>query len=253
LRFSTLCALGIGGSAAPRALIEAFEDDYGVEVLQGWGMTETSPVCTTGSIKAKHDNERDRIAHKLRAGRCNFGAEMRLVDEDGRDLPFDGVAQGELLVRGHWVVSAYFEDAPATEHAFTTDGWFRTGDIASLDADGYLTMRDRTKDVIKSGGEWISSIDLENVAVGHPDVAEAAVVGVPHPTWSERPILAVVRKPGASPTREDVLAYLEGKIAKWWMPDDVLFVEELPHTATGKISKRLLRERLHAYRLPGVV
>ena len=250
LRFSTLAALGVGGSAAPRAMIEAFENTYGVEVLQGWGMTETSPVCTTGAIKSKHDNERERIAYKSLAGHCNFGVEMRIVDEAGRDLPFDGRAQGELLVRGHWVASAYFEDAPATERAFTDDGWFRTGDIASLDADGYLTMRDRTKDVIKSGGEWISSIDLENVAIAHPDVAEAAAIGVAHPTWAERPILAIVKKAGTAPTRESVLAFLEGKIAKWWMPDDVLFVDDLPHTATGKISKRLLRERLADYRLP---
>ncbi|MBD5653931.1 MAG: long-chain-fatty-acid--CoA ligase [Candidatus Eremiobacteraeota bacterium] len=250
LKFTTLAALGVGGSASPRAMIEAFENDYGVEVLQGWGMTETSPVCTTGAIKAKHDTENERIAYKALAGRCNFGADMRLVDEDGRDLPFDGVAQGELLVRGHWVVSAYFEDEAATGRAFTEDGWFRTGDIASLDADGYLTMRDRTKDVIKSGGEWISSIDLENVAAGHPDVAEAAAIGVPHPTWAERPILAIGKKPETAPTRESVLAFLEGKIAKWWMPDDVVFVEDLPHTATGKVSKRLLRERFGTYRLP---
>jgi acyl-CoA synthetase (AMP-forming)/AMP-acid ligase II len=244
LRFSTLCALGVGGSASPRSMIEAFENEYGVEVLQGWGMTETSPVCTTGSVKAKHDCDAERIAHKVLGGRCIFGVEMRIVGEDGRELPRDGTAAGELLVRGPWVASAYYDDVPATERAFTADGWFRTGDIASLDADGYVTMRDRVKDVIKSGGEWISSIDLENVAMGHPDVAEAAAIGIPHPLWSERPLLAIVKKPGTSPTAQSVLAFLDGKIAKWWMPDEVLFVDDLPHTATGKVSKRLLREQV---------
>jgi fatty-acyl-CoA synthase len=252
LKFTTLKALGVGGSAAPRSLIESFENDFGVEVLQGWGMTETSPVCTTGAIKPKHDTPEQRFDYKSIAGRINYGVEMRLVDEQGTILADDGTSQGELLVRGHWVASGYYEDDAATKRAITEDGWFHTGDIASLDSDGYLTMRDRVKDVIKSGGEWISSIDLENVAVGHPGIAEAAAVGIAHPVWSERPILVVIRAPGATIERADVLAYLEGKIVKWWTPDDVIFVDELPHTATGKISKRLLRDQLKDYRLPEV-
>jgi fatty-acyl-CoA synthase len=250
LKFSTLKALGVGGSAAPRSMIEAFENEFGVEVLQGWGMTETSPVCTTGAIKPKHDTPEKRFDYKSIAGRINYGVDLRIIDESGAVLPDDGTSQGELLVRGHWVASGYYEDEAATKRAITADGWFHTGDIASLDSDGYLTMRDRVKDVIKSGGEWISSIDLENVAVGHPGIAEAAAVGVPHPVWSERPILVVIRAPGATVERADVLAYLEGKIVKWWTPDDVIFVDELPHTATGKISKRLLRDQLKDYRLP---
>jgi len=248
-RFSTLTVLGVGGAASPASMISSFEDDFGVEVLQGWGMTETSPRCTSGWVKKKHDTPEERLNHKVLAGRASYGVDMKLIDEDGNDVPFDGVTQGELLVRGNWVVSGYYEDEAATERAFTKDGWFRTGDIATLDPDGYLTMRDRVKDVIKSGGEWISSIDLENVATGAPGVAEAAAIGVPHPVWSERPILAIVKAPGSVVTREGVLAYLEGKIVKWWMPDDVIFVDELPHTATGKVSKRLLREQLKDYRL----
>ena len=245
-RFSSLQTLGVGGSAAPRAMIEAYERDYGITVVQGWGMTETSPSCTTGRIKPKHDTPEHRYAKKALAGRVHFGVDMKIVDENGDRLPDDGESQGELLVRGNWVASAYYGDDAATERAFTSDGWFRTGDIATLDADGYLTMRDRVKDVIKSGGEWISSIDLENVASAHPAVAEAAAIGVPHPVWSERPVLVVVAVPGTAPTRDDILEHLTGKIAKWWLPDDVVFVDELPHTATGKVSKRLLRERFAA-------
>jgi acyl-CoA synthetase (AMP-forming)/AMP-acid ligase II len=249
VHFSTLSALGVGGSASPAPMIQAFENDYGVEVLQGWGMTETSPICTSGWVKTKHDTPELRLDHKLLAGRVLYGVHLKLVDEAGNEVPDDGETQGELLVRGNWVASAYFDDEAATARQFTKDGWFRTGDIATLDADGYVAMRDRVKDVIKSGGEWISSIDLENVAIGAPGVAEAAAIGVAHPVWSERPILVIVRAPGATTTREDVLAYLEGKIVKWWTPDDVLFVDELPHTATGKVSKRLLRDSLRDYRL----
>ena len=187
-----------------------------------------------------------RIDYKTRAGRCIYGVEMRLIDDDANDVPMDGVAQGELLIRGPWIASSYYDDEDATRAGITPDGWLRTGDIASVDAHGYVTIRDRSKDVIKSGGEWISSVDLENAAVAHPGVAEAAAVGVPHPTWSERPVLVVVRKAGATVTRDEMLAFLDGKIAKWWMPDDVAFVDELPHTATGKISKRTLRDRLAA-------
>jgi acyl-CoA synthetase (AMP-forming)/AMP-acid ligase II len=213
-------------------------------------MTETSPSATTGVPKSKHATTfEDRIARKKTQGRVKYGVEVSLLDDDGNKLPFDGIAQGDLLVRGPWIASGYYEDPEATAAAVTPDGWFRTGDIASVDSDGYVILRDRSKDVIKSGGEWISSIDLENVAIGHPDVAEAAAIGIPHPTWAERPILIVVPKDGARPTKADVLDFLTGKIAKWWMPDDVLFVRDLPHTATGKISKKTLRERHAAGRL----
>jgi len=244
LRFSTLRVLCVGGAAPPRAMIEALEVRYGLCVMNAWGMTETSPACTIGQPKPQHDVLPQRIDYKTRAGRCLFGVEMRLVDDDGAVLPFDGVAQGELHVRGPWVAAEYFDDDDATARGVTDDGWLRTGDIASIDSDGYVTIRDRSKDVIKSGGEWISSIDLENVAVAHPGVAEAAAIGIPHPTWSERPILFVVPKAGHAVDAASVVAFLEGKIAKWWMPDQVIITTELPHTATGKISKRTLRERL---------
>ena len=175
---------------------------------------------------------------------------MKTVDADGNDLPRDGKAFGELLVRGPCVIGAYFEDEAGTEAAFTDDGWFRTGDVANLDEEGYMQIVDRSKDVIKSGGEWISSIDLENAAVGHPDVAEAAVIGVPHPKWDERPILIVVPAKSRQPAADDILGYLKGKVAKWWLPDDVVFVDEIPHTATVKISKVQLRQTLKDYKLP---
>ena len=240
--FSTFRSLRVGGSAAPRSLIEFFES-RGIEVIHGWGMSETSPVCTTGSLKPKHRNEDDRLHYQMKAGRCVYGVDMKIVGEDGAVLPDDGVSQGELYVRGPWVASAYYENAEASAAQFGADGWFRTGDIVSLDEDGYLTIHDRSKDVIKSGGEWISSIDLENAAVGHPDVLEAAAIAIPHEKWAERPLLVAVRKPGSAVSGGDVLAYLEDKVAKWWLPDDVLFVAELPHTATGKVSKKTLREK----------
>ena len=243
LRFSSLKLLGVGGAAPPRAMIEAFEYKYGVCVMNAWGMTETSPACTVGIPKPHHDASPQRIDYKTRAGRCLFGVEMRIVDDDGVPLPFDGVAQGEIHVRGPWIASSYFEDDEATARGITDDGWLRTGDIATIDADGYVTIRDRAKDVIKSGGEWISSIDLENVTVAHPAVAEAAAIGVPHPTWSERPVLFVVAKQGHELDAASVLAFLDDKVAKWWLPDEVIVVAELPHTATGKVSKRTLRER----------
>jgi fatty-acyl-CoA synthase len=243
LRFSSLKLLGVGGSAPPRALIEAFEVKYGVTVLNAWGMTETSPACTYGTPRAEHDVLPQRIDYKTRAGRALFGVEIRIVDDDGASLPFDGIAQGEIHVRGPWIASGYFEDDEATALGVTEDGWLRTGDIASIDAHGYVQIRDRAKDVIKSGGEWISSIELENVAVAHPDIAEAAAIGIPHPTWSERPVLYVVAAQGSELDAASVIAFLDGKVAKWWIPDEVIVVAELPHTATGKISKRTLRER----------
>jgi len=240
--FTTFRSLRVGGSAAPQSLIEFFES-RGIEVIHGWGMTETSPVCTTGSIKPKHRNEADRLHYQMKAGRCVYGVEMKIVDEAGDVLPDDGLSQGELYVRGPWVASAYYDNPAANASQFGDDGWFRTGDIVSLDADGYLTIHDRSKDLIKSGGEWISSIDLENAAVGHPEIMEAAAIAIPDPKWSERPALVIVRKPGSTLGRDDVRTYLNDKIAKWWMPDDVLFVDELPHTATGKVSKKTLREQ----------
>jgi fatty-acyl-CoA synthase len=243
LRFSSLRLLGVGGTAPPRSLIEAFEVKYGVCVMNAWGMTETSPACTFGTPKPQHDVLPQRIDYKTHAGRCLFGVEMRIVDDAGASLPFDGVAQGEIHVRGPWIASGYFENAEATERGVTDDGWLRTGDIATIDADGYVAIRDRAKDVIKSGGEWISSIDLENIAVAHPDVAEAAAIGVPHPTWSERPVLFVVAKAGRHVDEPAILAFLQGRVAKWSIPDRVIVVDELPHTATGKVSKRTLRER----------
>ena len=242
-----LGSLRVGGSAAPVSMIEAYEA-RGIVVIHGWGMTETSPVCTTGSLKPHHRVSPDRLKWQMKAGRMVYGVDMKIVDDDGNRLLDDGESQGELCVRGAWVIGAYYDNPEATAFSFTPDGWFRTGDIASLDPDGYLTIHDRSKDLIKSGGEWISSIDLENAAVGHPDVSEAAAIAIPHPKWSERPALVVVRRAGSAIDAGDVLAFLEDKIAKWWMPDDVVFVDEMPHTATGKISKKTLRER-YAQRL----
>ncbi|MGD1068365.1 MAG: long-chain-fatty-acid--CoA ligase [Vulcanimicrobiaceae bacterium] len=239
---TSLKALRVGGSAAPASMIEAYES-RGIEVIHGWGMTETSPICTTGSIKRKHRLSPDRIKYQRRAGRCVYGVEMRIVDDEGVVQPDDGESEGELHVRGPWVASGYFHNEAASAAAITADGWFKTGDIATIDHDGYLTIRDRSKDLIKSGGEWISSIDLENAAVGHPEIEEAAAIAMPHEKWSERPLLVVVRKPGSAIGRDDVLSWLDGKVATWWLPDDVVFIDEMPHTATGKISKRTLRER----------
>ncbi|GAC1544457.1 MAG: 3-(methylthio)propionyl-CoA ligase [Vulcanimicrobiaceae bacterium] len=244
---TSLRALRVGGSAAPPSMIEAFER-RGIEVIHGWGMTETSPVCTTGSLKPEHRESPDRLRYQLTAGRCLFGVDMRIVADDGTVQPDDGRSQGELHVRGPWIAAAYYGDPAGSSDVFTADGWFKTGDICSLDEHGYLSLHDRSKDLIKSGGEWISSIDLENAAVGHPEIAEAAAIAMPHPTYVERPLLVVVRKAGGTVDRAGVLAFLDGKIAKWWMPDDVAFVDALPHTATGKISKRELRSRLNVER-----
>ena len=246
---TSLKSMRVGGSSAPASMVAAFEA-RGIEVTNGWGMTEMSPVGTTGTVKAKHLDSPERGRYQATQGRCLFNVDMRVIGDDGRVLSDDGVSQGELQVRGPWVASAYYHDDEATASAFTDDGWFKTGDIVTIDPDGYMSLRDRSKDLIKSGGEWISSIDLENAAVAHPEIAEAAAIGVPHPKWSERPVLCVVRRPGSTLDRQDVLSFLDGKIAKWWMPDDVAFVDSLPHTATGKVSKRDLRER-YAAGLPG--
>ncbi len=250
LKFSTMNRTVIGGSACPPAMIKSFQDDYGVRVLHAWGMTELSPLGTLNSFKAKHMalSEAERFAIQQKQGRAIFGVEMKIVDGDGKELPHDGKAFGDLLVRGPWIVREYFRDEGG--NPLTADGWFPTGDVATIDADGFMHITDRSKDVIKSGGEWISSIDLENLAVAHPAVAEAAVIGIAHPKWDERPLLIVVKKPGANVTREELLAFFEGKIAKWWMPDDVAFIEQLPHTATGKLLKTKLREDFQGYKLP---
>ena len=238
----------IGGSAVPRAMIEAY-DKLGVRVLQLWGMTEMSPLGTVGTGVPETDTMPydDELDVRIKQGRGLFGVEMKIVDDDGQELPRDGVAFGRLLVRGPWIVGSYFKGDGAS--AFE-DGWFDTGDVATLDPLGYMQIVDRAKDVIKSGGEWVSSIDLENVAVGAPGVAEACVIGVHHPKWDERPLLLVVPKEGATVTKDSVLGYLDGRIAKWWTPDDVLIVPSLLHTATGKLLKVALREQYKDYKLP---
>ncbi len=232
-------------------MIRDFRDIHDVEVRQGWGMTEMSPLGTINCIKAGLEDlsDQERLDVATKAGRGIFGVEMRIVDDDGGELPWDGVAYGALQVRGPWVCSDYFK-LDGTADAHTEDGWFGTGDVATIDPEGYMTITDRTKDVIKSGGEWISSIEIENTAMGHPGVAEAAVIGVAHPKWTERPLLIVIKAEGQELSKEEMLGYFDGKIAKWWTPDDVVFVDEIPHTATGKIKKIDLRKQFADYQLP---
>jgi fatty-acyl-CoA synthase len=253
LKFSTLKRTVIGGSACPPAMIKAFQDDYGVQVLHAWGMTEMSPLGTACTFKAKHAKwtRDERTALQNKQGRVIFGVDMRIVGEDGTELPWDGKAFGNLQVRGPWVIESYFkgEGGDPLEKDEKGTGWFPTGDVCTIDPDGYIQITDRSKDVIKSGGEWISSIDLENIAVAHPAIAEAAVIGIKHPKWDERPIVVAVKKPGREISRDELIKFYEGKIAKWWMPDDVVFVAELPHTATGKLSKLTLRQQLKDYKL----
>ncbi len=251
-RFTSLKQVLIGGSAAPRAMMAEFKEKYGVEALQGWGMTEMSPVGTVSLIRPRdrHLSEEAKLDRKTKQGRALFGVEMKIVDPQGNRLPHDGKAFGELLVRGPAITSGYYENAEANASAFDAEGWFRTGDVATIDPEGYMEIVDRAKDVIKSGGEWISSIDLENEAVGHPEIAEAAVIGVRHPKWDERPLLVVVRQPGSKLDKAGVLEYLRPRVAKWWLPDDVVFVDELPHSATGKLQKAKLREQFKDYILP---
>ena len=254
LRFSTLDRTVIGGSACPPAMIKSFQDDYGVRVLHAWGMTEMSPLGTLTSLKNKHlalpADQQMQLLQKQ--GRAIYGVDMKIVDGDGKDQPWDGKAYGDLLVRGPWVVASYFKGEggnPLVKDAAGKD-WFPTGDVATIDADGYMQITDRSKDVIKSGGEWISSIDIENIAMGHPAIAMAACIGMRHPKWDERPIVAVVKRPGTEVTAEELLQFYEGKIAKWQIPDDVVFVEAIPLGATGKMLKTRLREQLKDYVLP---
>jgi acyl-CoA synthetase (AMP-forming)/AMP-acid ligase II len=240
----------IGGSAAPRSMIEVFEKKYDVKVFHAWGMTEMSPMGTLGALKAGMEDLplEKQIDVKVKQGRAIYTVEMKITDDDGNELPSDGKAFGHLMVRGPAIAGAYLKGEGG--NILDKDGWFDTGDVATIDSQGYMQITDRAKDVIKSGGEWISSIEIENLAVGHPKVAEAAVIGVAHPKWDERPLLIVVAKEGQEPTKDEILRYMDGKIAKWWMPDDVVFVKEIPHTATGKIQKLALREQFKDYKLP---
>ena len=241
----------IGGAACPRMMIETLENDYDVEVIHGWGMTEMSPVGTTGKLKhsTQHLRGEERVKLKLKQGRPPYLVEMKIVDDERKELPRDGTTSGHLLVRGPAISKAYYRH---DEDILDEDNWFDTGDIANIDELGYMQITDRDKDVIKSGGEWISSIEIENTAVGCEGVAEAAVIGIAHPKWTERPLLIIVRKPGSKVSTEEILAYLDGKIANWWMPDAVEFVDEIPHTATGKIQKMTLREQFGGYAFKAV-
>jgi len=256
LKFSTLNRTVIGGSACPPAMIQTFQDDYGVRVLHAWGMTEMSPLGTLSTLKNKHlalpQDEQMKILQKQ--GRAIYGVDMKIVDGSGKEQPWDGKTYGDLLVKGPWIVDSYYK-AEGGNPLIPDErgiGWFPTGDVATIDADGFMQITDRSKDVIKSGGEWISSIEIENIAMAHPAIAMAACVGMPHPKWDERPIVAVVKRPGAEVTREELLKFYEGKTAKWQIPDDVLFVETIPIGATGKMLKTRLREQLQDYRLPGL-
>jgi fatty-acyl-CoA synthase len=254
LKFSSFKRTVIGGSACPPAMLATLMDDYGVEVIHAWGMTELSPLGTLSKLNSKQlhlpQAEQRRILEKQ--GKAIYGIDMAVIDDEGRSQPWDGASSGNLVVRGHWVIDSYFRQSASPLLAVDGQpGWFPTGDVATIDADGFMQITDRSKDVIKSGGEWISSIELENIAMAHPAVHEAAVIAVAHPKWDERPLLVVVKKPGAELSREALLAHYEGRIAKWQIPDDVAFVDEIPHTATGKIQKLRLREQFKAHRLPG--
>jgi fatty-acyl-CoA synthase len=255
LKFSTLKRTVIGGSACPPAMITAFREEYGVEVLHAWGMTEMSPLGTLCTLKNKHLTmpESEQMKIRLKQGRAIYGMDMKIVDGDGQEQPWDGKAYGDLLVRGPWILREYFKGEggnPLVKDA-AGHGWFPTGDVATIDPDGYMQITDRSKDVIKSGGEWISSIEVENIAVAHPAVAMAACIGMKHPKWDERPVVVVVKKPGAEVSKEDLLQFYEGKTAKWQIPDDVIFVDAIPLGATGKMLKTRLRETLKDYKLPG--
>lgn len=251
LKFSSLKRTVIGGSACPPAMIDAFRDDYGVDVLHAWGMTEMSPLGTLCTLKNKHLSLPAEAQMKLRLkqGRAIFGVDMKIVNDAGQALPHDGKTYGDLLVKGPWIIREYFkQEGPPP----LIDGWFPTGDVATIDEDGFMQITDRSKDVIKSGGEWISSIDIENIAMAHPDVAMAACIGMQHPKWDERPVVCVVKKPGSALSSAELLKFYEGKTAKWQIPDDAIFVEAIPLGATGKMLKTKLREQLSGYKLPGL-
>ena len=252
LKFSTLNRTVIGGSACPPAMIDTFRETYGVDVLHAWGMTETSPLGSVCTLKNKHLAlpTEQQLAIRVKQGRAIFGVDMKIVDGDGQELPWDGKTFGDLYVRGPWIMDTYFKGESPLVRDELGRGWFPTGDVATIDADGFMQITDRSKDVIKSGGEWISSIDIENIAMAHPAVAMAACIGMPHPKWDERPIVAVVKKPGAEVSREELLKFYEGKTAKWQIPDDVVFVDAIPLGATGKMLKTRLRQELQDYQLP---
>lgn len=251
LRFSHLNRTVIGGSACPPAMIDAFRQDYNVDVLHAWGMTELSPLGTVCTLKNKHLSLPADAQMKLRMkqGRCIYGIDMKIVDDAGKTLPHDGKASGDLLVKGPWVIASYFKQEGGSP---LVEGWFPTGDVATIDADGFMQITDRSKDVIKSGGEWISSIDIENIAMAHPSVAMAACIGMRHPKWDERPIVCVVKRPDSLLTRDELIQFYDGKTAKWQIPDDVVFVDAIPLGATGKMLKTRLREMLADYVLPGI-
>ena len=249
LKFSTFRRTVIGGSACPPAMMDTLIDKLDVQVIHAWGMTEMSPLGTAGGLQVKHlslpKEEQRKILQKQ--GHAVFGVDMKIVDDAGKELAWDGETYGHLLVKGPWVISGYFKNEGGD---VLQDGWFPTGDVATIDADGYMQITDRSKDVIKSGGEWIGTIDLENIAMAHPAVAQAACIGIAHPKWDERPLLLVIKRPGHEVTREELLAFFEGKVAKFWMPDDVAFIDALPMGATGKIQKNKLREQFKDYTLP---
>jgi fatty-acyl-CoA synthase len=248
LTFSTMKRTIIGGSTCPPAMMRAFEETYGVNVLHVWGMSEMSPLGTACVLKGKQQGlcDDERFAVQAKQGRAVFGVDMKVVDDEGKELPWDGQASGELMVRGPWIIERYLKGAESP----LIDGWFPTGDVSTIDADGFMQITDRAKDVIKSGGEWIGSIDLENIAMAHPAVAMAACIAVHHPKWDERPLLVVVKKPNAELTRDELLAFYDGKIAKWWTPDDVVFADAIPLGATGKMQKNKLREQFNGHPLP---
>jgi len=254
LKFSTMKRTVIGGSACPPAMIHTFNEQYGVTVLHAWGMTEMSPLGTVCTLKNEQFalSPEDQTKVLLKQGRAVYGVDMKIVDGDGKELPWDGKAYGDLLVRGPWVIASYFkgEGGDPLSYDAAGKGWFPTGDVATIDPAGFMQITDRSKDVIKSGGEWISSIDVENIAMAHPAVAMAACVGMKHPKWDERPIIVVMKKPGAEVGRDELLAFYEGKIAKWQIPDDVVFVDAIPLGATGKMQKMILRQQLKDYVLP---
>jgi acyl-CoA synthetase (AMP-forming)/AMP-acid ligase II len=249
LAFSTMRRTVIGGSACPPAMMRAFQERYDVQVLHAWGMTEVSPLGTVCTLKPAQQalGSEERLAVQSKQGRAVFGVDLKIVDADGNELPWDGKTSGELLVRGPWIIASYFKGAGGNP---LVDGWFPTGDVAVIDADGFMQITDRAKDVIKSGGEWIGSIDLENIAMAHPAVGMAACIAAFHPKWDERPLLVVVKKPGVEVTREELIAFYDGKIAKWWTPDDVVFSDTIPLGATGKMLKHRLREQFKDHKLP---
>jgi fatty-acyl-CoA synthase len=251
---AALRAIPCGGSAVPKALSEAYREQVGLPILQAWGMTETSPVASTGLVKStlQETLDEDALADvRASQGLISLGVDVRIANPDTlEEMPWDGETRGELQVAGPWIARSYYND-PRSPESFTADGWLKTGDVATIDPDGYIHLVDRTKDVVKSGGEWISSVELENEIMAHPKVAEAAVIGVAHPKWSERPLACVVIMDGEELTKEEVLEHLQDRVAKWWLPDDVVFIEEVPKTSVGKFSKKTLRDRFADYELPG--